>query len=454
MAVGHHPAEMPVDQQVAQMGVAGKGLADVLQQARADDAAGAPDGGDLAKIQLPLVLQVTGPEQRKNLGVRAYLGCQQGAADLVLHGARVANGLRRRPGEQCGGPYPLGLKRAHGARKHGIGNGRRSHPQVERQLTGPFAGAFLFGGVEDHVYQRATGVGIGMREDVGGDADQVARQFTLVPRSERLAHLGRRHAQQLLHQAVGLADHLHVGVLDAVVDHLDEVACAAMPHPFAAGQAVIGFGRNRLQHGAHQRPGLDGSSRHQRRPAQRAFLPAADASADVKNAGFRQRAEAAVRVGVQGVAAVDEHIARVQQRAQVGQHRIDGPACRHHHQDAARSRKAGGHLGQRGHGPGPKTVGAQAETLALARVQVKAAHGKAVALQVQGQVFPHHAQADEADVCLLHRIHFEVAVCPLPVPAPVSGRGFSYSAPARWYLPPVWLWRWLFGARPIGRMDV
>jgi hypothetical protein len=45
-----------------------------------------------------------------------------------------------------------------------------------------------------------------------------------------------------LHQLVGLADQLHVAVLDAVVDHLDEVAGAVLADPVAAGLAVVGLG--------------------------------------------------------------------------------------------------------------------------------------------------------------------------------------------------------------------
>ncbi len=43
------------------------------------------------------------------------------------------------------------------------------------------------------------------------------------------------------HQEVGLADHLHVAVLDAVVDHLDEMSRPVRPDPLAAGAPSSAF---------------------------------------------------------------------------------------------------------------------------------------------------------------------------------------------------------------------
>ena len=54
------------------------------------------------------------------------------------------------------------------------------------------------------------------------------------------------HAEGVPHQVVGLADELHVAVLDAVVDHLDEVAGAVLADPVAA-RVRAGLGRDRLR---------------------------------------------------------------------------------------------------------------------------------------------------------------------------------------------------------------
>jgi hypothetical protein len=52
---------------------------------------------------------------------------------------------------------------------------------------------------------------------------------------------------------VGLADHLHVTVLDSIVDHLDVVTSASLADPVAAG-LTIDLGSNRLEDGLDMRP--------------------------------------------------------------------------------------------------------------------------------------------------------------------------------------------------------
>ena len=49
-----------------------------------------------------------------------------------------------------------------------------------------------------------------------------------------------------------------------------------------------------------------------------------------------------------------------------------------------------------------EALGALCEVLALVGIEVKARNRKAIALQVQREVFPHHAQAHKADVHGLH----------------------------------------------------
>jgi hypothetical protein len=138
---------------------------------------------------------------------------------------------------------------------------------------------------------------------------------------------------RLFHQPVGLADHLHVGVLDAVVDHLDEVAGAAAADPVAAGRAVVGLGGDGLQDGLGQRPGLGISARHDGGSVQGPFLAAADAGADEEDAGSFKLLQPADGVGEEGVAAVDQEIAWRELGPQAGDHGIHGLAGRDHDED-------------------------------------------------------------------------------------------------------------------------
>jgi hypothetical protein len=210
---------------------------------------------------------------------------------------------------------------------------------------------FLLGGVQNLVDQRRGGLGVGALKDVCGDVDQVAAQLALVPRGELLAHFCRRQAQ-LLHEVVGLANHLHVGVFDGVVHHLHKMARTARPHPLATGLTVFGLGGNGLQQGLDQRPGLWRSAGHEGRAPQSALFTTTDPRAHKQNARCTQGLDAPLRIGVQRVAAVHDHVAGLQQGAQFVEHRVNRLAGRHHDQQAARALElrhqvlqAGGRLG-------------------------------------------------------------------------------------------------------------
>jgi hypothetical protein len=75
-------------------------------------------------------------------------------------------------------------------------------------------------------------------QDVGGDLDQERLEIPFVPAGEDLRDLGRGSSGSLADQVVGLGDQLHVGVLDAVVDHLHVVAGAVGADVGAAGLTV------------------------------------------------------------------------------------------------------------------------------------------------------------------------------------------------------------------------
>ena len=138
-------------------------------------------------------------------------------------------------------------------------------------------------------------------------------------------------------QALGVGG--HEPVLDAVVDHLDEVPGAVGA---AVQVAVLGVGR-----GSPVRPGVRGaaptpgaiaakigSSRvdrvvlaadHQAVAALEAPDAAAGADVDVVDAALGQRGRARDVVAVVGVAAVDDDVARLEQRGQAVDGRLGDP---------------------------------------------------------------------------------------------------------------------------------
>ena len=91
-------------------------------------------------------------------------------------------------------------------------------------------------------------------KNVGRNFYKERVEFALVPLVEDAAHFVVVHTQHVLHEVVGLADELHVSVLDAVVHHLDEVAAALLAHPVAA-RLVAALGADRLEDGLQVGPG-------------------------------------------------------------------------------------------------------------------------------------------------------------------------------------------------------
>ena len=255
------------------------------------------------------MLTVGCPEQLKPLRIGANFGGKQGTANLLEYRAAFACGLLGRPRQHLGRGHSLGLLRADGAGKHGVRNGGRCHAKVQRDLAGPLARAFLLGRVQNQIDQCVARFRVGMGQDVGSDADQVAAEVTVVPGSEHRAHLSWCHSLQVMHEPVGFADHLHVGVFNAVVHHLDEVARTTRPHPFAARLAIVGCGGNGLQHRLDQRPSLRGAPGHESRAEQGPLFAPAHASTDEVNAFASQRGNASLCVCVQRVAAVNDNVA-------------------------------------------------------------------------------------------------------------------------------------------------
>ena len=91
----------------------------------------------------------------------------------------------------------------------------------------------MAGGIKNLLHQGFPVLAFG--ENVPGDFNKVAVKIPFVPFSEHLVHLVMIHAQPVLHETVGLADELHVAILNAIMDHLDIMACTIVADPVAAG---------------------------------------------------------------------------------------------------------------------------------------------------------------------------------------------------------------------------
>ncbi|MNU73105.1 hypothetical protein D3C71_625820 [compost metagenome] len=409
-----------VEHQVAQRRVAAEGVGDAVQKARADDAAAAPDRGDAAQVELPAFLLAHGLDQVEALRVADDLR----GVERVVHLGHQRLFLQRqfdlRPLQQLAGRHALLLLRRQHARLDGGVDGADDHRVLGRVQQRPLARAFLAGLVQDEVDHRLAGFRVFLFERLGGDLDQVALQLALVPFVEDRGHLVGREAGRL-EQAVGLADQLHVAVLDAVVHHLHVVARAARADVDHAGLAVH-LGRDALEDRLHHLPGRRRAARHDRRPLARAFLAARHARADEAQALARKVGVAPFRVGVQAVAAVDDDVILVEQRNELLDHLVDRRAGLHHDLDLAGLGQALDELLERlrAHqllaGVGGK------EGLGGGLGAVVDADLEAAAFHVQHQVLSHHGQADQSEIALLAHVCRALRACAVDEAGHCAGR--------------------------------
>ena len=110
-----------------------------------------------------------------------------------------------------------------------------------------------------------------------------------------------------------------------VVNHLDIVTGTRLTNPVAAGLAVdlsSGFLENLLDGG----PSSGGTTRHERRTMAGTLLTTRDTRSDEKQTLLLQLLSAADRVGIVGVAAIDDDVALVEVWDELLDEGIDGIA--------------------------------------------------------------------------------------------------------------------------------
>ena len=228
----------------------------------------------------------------------------------------------------------LVFKRGYATCKHGFGNQGQWDTQIEGVDAGPFACAFLSGGIEDFFNQRFA-VFIFVAQNRGGDFNQVGIQLGLVPFAENAVHFVVAQTQAVFHELVRFANQLHIAVFDAVVHHFDEMACAVAADPVAAGFALRGFGGNGLEDGFDGRPCGFVAAGHDGRTVTRAFFAAGNARADKADAFCRQLVGTAGGIGIVGVAAVNNDVAFVQKRNELLDKIVNNRTSAYHHHDFA-----------------------------------------------------------------------------------------------------------------------
>ena len=182
---------------VGRCGLAAYGGGDLVEEAGADDAAAAPDRRDRAEVDRPAVLGGAGLDLVEALGVGDDLRGVERLLDVVGEALAAApsSAAPGSPGRPAGGVAQLAVA-GQRAREDGLGDAGDRDAEVERGLHRPAAGALLLGLVGDDVDERLAGVGVDVREHLGGDLDQVGVEarpaFQL---AEDVGDLGRVRAQ-------------------------------------------------------------------------------------------------------------------------------------------------------------------------------------------------------------------------------------------------------------------
>src|SRR5690606_18767185 len=179
-----------------------------------------------------------------------------------------------------------------------------------------------------------------------------------------------------------LGERLHHAVLDAVVDHLDEVPGADRSGVHEAAALV---GGERVEDGPGPRHVLGAAADHDAAAVLPSPAAAADARVEVLDPALGELLGVLAVVLVVGVAALDDEVALLQQRAEFPDAAAGGFAGGDHQPDDPRSRQP---LDEFGDGPHVAHVGVEVETDDV----------MALVAQPRGHVAAHLSEADHAEL--------------------------------------------------------
>jgi len=231
--------EIWIQKQVRDIRVSLIGLKDLLEKTCADDAASPPDHGNLAEVQIPVILILRLSHQLETLCVGADLGAVEGIVDGLNELCDVSVKGLELCVENLGCGNSLFLEGAEASCKNGLRDTGCCNTHVQSIDRGPLTGPLLSCGIEDNIYEGLASFRVLLPKDVGRDFDQEGIKNTLIPLSEYGAHFVWLHTEEIIHQGIGLTDHLHVAILNPVVHHFDVMACPIITDIGGAGNTSL-----------------------------------------------------------------------------------------------------------------------------------------------------------------------------------------------------------------------
>lgn len=386
--------------EVAQFRIAAIGIGDVVEESSADDATTAPDGGDFSEVEVPVFLGTHRFDEVEALGVGNDFRSEQSIVHFFHQLGLVAGDVGYGTLQFGAGGYAFFLHRGKDASFHGGVDGGDHHSVFHSVHDGPFARAFLAGGIEDDIDESLASLGVVLFENFRGDLNEVAFEVTVVPIGEDLTKFGSSEASGF-EDVIGLADELHVAVLDAIVDHFHVVTGTAGTDVGHA-RLTIDFGGNGFEDGLHHIPGGEWAAGHDGGAFAGAFFTTGNTGSDETQAFFREVGVAALGIGVERVAAVDDDITLIEQGDELFDHRIHGAAGFHHDLDFARSGEGLHELFE--------SLGANQFFAGMSRDEFIGGGGgtvvdadlEAARFHVENEILAHDGQSDKSEVAFAH----------------------------------------------------
>ena len=245
------------------------------------------------------------------MGVRNDFAQIQRTTNFFDELSLVASWLRLRTREnfRCGNA--LIFQRRDITCKHRLGNKRQWFTEIQRTLAGPFTRTFVCCFIQNHINQVVT-VFIFFGEDIFGDVDQVAAQFTVIPFGKGLRQFFVGEVQATFKQRIGFSNQLHITVFDTVVNHLHIVTCAIGTNIGNAWLTVFShcgdFGQDRR----NQFIGFFLPTRHNGRTFQRAFFSTGDTGTNEVKAFSRKLTVTTNGVLEEGVTTINDDVAFIE----------------------------------------------------------------------------------------------------------------------------------------------